>query len=58
MTCPRRAATIPGAGGVRGNFSQAAASHSERTGEPNGEFTPAEVADADAGWICYIVALK
>lgn len=30
----------------------------ERTGEPNGEFTPAEVADADAGWICYIVALK
>ncbi len=30
----------------------------ERTGEPSGEFAPAEIADADAGWICYLVALK
>jgi cyclopropane fatty-acyl-phospholipid synthase-like methyltransferase len=27
-------------------------------GEPNGVFEPAESADADAGWICYITAEK
>lgn len=27
-------------------------------GEASGEFYPAEVADADAGWICYLVAEK
>jgi len=30
----------------------------EKTGEPNGQFAPAETADADAGWIAYIAALK
>jgi len=28
----------------------------ERTGEGDGNFTPAEEGDADAGWICYLVA--
>ncbi len=28
----------------------------EETGEGDGIYTPAEVGDADAGWICYIVA--
>lgn len=28
----------------------------EKTGEPNGEFSPAETADPDAGWICYLTA--
>lgn len=27
-----------------------------KTGEPNGEFKPAETADPDAGWICYLTA--
>ena len=30
----------------------------ERTGEGNGEFTPAGHGEADAGWITYITALK
>ncbi|MCY4468730.1 MAG: class I SAM-dependent methyltransferase [Thiotrichales bacterium] len=30
----------------------------EKTGEGNGEFTPAEHGDADAGWITYVTALK
>jgi cyclopropane fatty-acyl-phospholipid synthase-like methyltransferase len=30
----------------------------EKSGEPNGEFSPAETADPDAGWISYIVAVK
>lgn len=30
----------------------------EKSGEPNGEFAPAETADPDAGWISYIVAVK
>ena len=29
-----------------------------RTGEPSGEFSPAETAEADAGWISYVIALK
>jgi hypothetical protein len=28
----------------------------EKSGEPNGEFTAAETADPDAGWICYLTA--
>jgi hypothetical protein len=28
----------------------------EDTGEGNGLYTPSEIGDADAGWICYIVA--
>lgn len=34
-TCPRRTATIPGAGELRGNLSQLVASQSERIGDPN-----------------------
>jgi len=30
----------------------------DEDGEPNGEFHPAEDADADAGWICYLTAEK
>jgi len=30
----------------------------DKDGEANGEFYPAEDADADAGWICYIAAEK
>ena len=30
----------------------------EKTGEPNGEFAPVERADADAGWISYLAAIK
>ena len=30
----------------------------EQTGEGNGEFTPADHGEADAGWITYITALK
>lgn len=30
----------------------------EKTGEPNGEFAPVVRADADAGWISYLAALK
>ena len=30
----------------------------DEEGEANGEFEPAEEADADAGWICYIAAEK
>ena len=30
----------------------------DEEGEPDGEFHPATEADADAGWICYIVAEK
>ncbi|MGE0386147.1 MAG: class I SAM-dependent methyltransferase [Gammaproteobacteria bacterium] len=30
----------------------------EKTGEPSDRFYPAETADPDPGWICYIVALK
>jgi len=26
--------------------------------EGNGEFTPVDNADPDAGWICYIVAVR
>ena len=29
----------------------------EKTGEGDGEFIPAKVGTADAGWVCYIVAL-
>ena len=28
----------------------------DKDGEPDGEFAPASVAEADAGWICYITA--
>jgi cyclopropane fatty-acyl-phospholipid synthase-like methyltransferase len=30
----------------------------EKSGEANGEFSPAETADPDAGWISYLVAVK
>jgi hypothetical protein len=30
----------------------------DEEGEPDGNFQPAEVADADAGWICYLSAEK
>lgn len=30
----------------------------EKTGEGNGEYLPAEVGEADAGWICYLSAEK
>ncbi len=30
----------------------------EETGEGDGEYSPAEIGDADAGWICYLVAEK
>jgi hypothetical protein len=30
----------------------------DEDGEPDGEFKPAERADADAGWICYLTAEK
>ena len=30
----------------------------EETGEGDGVYTPAEIGDADAGWICYLVAEK
>jgi hypothetical protein len=30
----------------------------DEDGEPDGEFKPAENADADAGWICYLTAEK
>ena len=30
----------------------------DEEGEPDGDFQPAEVADADAGWICYLSAEK
>ncbi len=30
----------------------------DEDGEPDGDFKPATEADADAGWICYIAALK
>ena len=29
-----------------------------KTGEPDGDFQPTEVADADAGWLAYIAAVK
>jgi len=29
-----------------------------KTGEPDGDFKPVEVADADAGWLAYVAALK
>jgi hypothetical protein len=28
----------------------------EETGEGNGEYQPCEIGDADAGWVCYVVA--
>ncbi len=30
----------------------------DKDGEPDGDFKPATVADADAGWICYLAAEK